>query len=79
MLPRKKKLKILNRFHSANKIDNYNRQGVGLGAESKRIQRTSQNIIILNVFLESLLSESFPSLAGREVHLTSLGRPPVLC
>ena len=37
----------------------------------KRIYRTSQNIRIINVFLESLLSESFPSL-GVTVHLTSL-------
>ena len=39
---------------------------------SKRIYRVSQNII--NVFLESLLSESFPSL-GLTVHLSSLGAP----
>ena len=45
---------------------------------SKRIYRTSQNIRIINVFLESLLSESFPSL-GVTVHLTSLGCPPTLC
>ena len=43
----------------------------------ERIYRTSQNIII-DVFLESLLSESFPSL-GVTVHLTSLGCPPTLC
>ena len=30
--------------------------------KSKRIYRTSQHIRIINVFLESLLSESFPSL-----------------
>ena len=45
---------------------------------SKRIYRTSQNIRIINVFLESLLSESFP-LLGVTVHLTSLGCPPTLC
>ena len=56
------------RFHSTNKIDNYSR-GSGEGKKSKRIYRTSQNIRIINVFLESLLSESFPSL----------GRPPTLC
>ena len=53
-------LKNLIGFHSANKIDNYNR-----GGKRKKIQkiyRTSQNIRIINVFLESLLSESFPSL-----------------
>ena len=38
--------------------------------ESKRIYRTSQSIRVINVFLESLLSESFPSL-GVTVHLTS--------
>ena len=32
----------------------------------------------MDVFLESLLSESFPSL-GVTVHLTSLGCPPTLC
>ena len=46
--------------------------------KSKEIYRTSQNIRIINVFLESLLSESFPSL-GVTVHLTSLGCPPTLC
>ena len=45
--------------------------------KSKRIYRTSQNIRIINVFLESLLSESFPWL-GVTVHLTSLGCPPTL-
>ena len=45
---------------------------------SKRIYRTSQKIRIINVFLESLLSESFP-LLGVKVHLTSLGCPPPLC
>ena len=39
---------------------------------SKRIYRISQNIRIINVFLESLLSESFPSLEVT-VHFTSLG------
>jgi len=42
--------------------------------KSKGIHRTSQNIRIINVFLESLLSESFPSL-GVTVHFTSLGCP----
>jgi len=40
--------------------------------------RASQNIRIRNVFLESLLSVSFPSL-GVRVHLSSLGCPPTLC
>jgi len=46
--------------------------------KSKKMCRTSQNKRIINVFLESLLSESFPSL-GVTVHLTSLGCPPTLC
>ena len=83
---KKKRLKILNRFHSPNKIDKYNR-GWGWGGgqkekrkkkKSKRIYRTSQNISIISVFLESLLSEFFPSL-GVTVHLTSPGCPPTLC
>ena len=78
-LRKKKKLKSLIRFHSANKIDNYNRQGrKRRGEESKTLYRTSQNIRILYVFLESLLPESFPSLEVT-VHLTSLGCPPTLC
>ena len=39
--------------------------------KSNSIYRTSQKIRIINVFLESLLSESFPSL-GVTVHLTCL-------
>ena len=46
--------------------------------KSKRIYRTSKKIRIINVFLESLLSEFFPML-GITVHLTSLGYPPTLC
>ena len=65
----KKKLKSLIGFHGANKVDNYYNGG-GEGKKSKRFYRTSQKIII-NVFLESLLSKSFPSL-GVTVHLTSL-------
>jgi len=48
------------------------------GKKIQRIYRTSQNIGIIDVFLESLLSESFPSL-GVTVHLTSQGGPPTLC
>ena len=48
------------------------------GKKSKRIYRTSQKISIIYVFLESLLSGSFPSL-GVTVHLTFLGCPPTLC
>ena len=46
--------------------------------KSKRVYRTGQNIRIINVFLESLLSECFPSL-GVTVHLTSLRSLPTLC
>ena len=74
-------LKGLIRFHSSNKFDKYSREGKKYKKEkkiSKRIYRTIQNIKIINVFLESLLSESFPSL-WITVHLTSLGCPPTLC
>ena len=81
MREKKKKLKSLIRFHSVNKIDNYNRGGERgekrLKKKSKRIYRTSQNIRIISVFLESSLSESFPSL-GVTGHLTSLGCPLTL-
>ena len=40
--------------------------------KSKRTYRTRQNIRVINVFLESLLSESFPSLGVTDL-LTSLG------
>jgi len=48
------------------------------GEKSYKIYRTGQKIRIINVFLESLLSESFPSL-GVTAHLTSLGCPLTLC
>ena len=71
----KKELKSLIRFHSASKVNNYNREG---GGESKRIYGTSEGIRITTAFLVSLLSESSPSL-GDTAHLTSLGCLPVLC
>ena len=71
-----KMLRTLSRLYRANKINNYNGGG-GREEKSKRIYNTSQNIRIINVFLESLLSVSFPSL-GATVHLTSLGCPPTL-
>ena len=73
------KLKSLVRFHSASKIDNYNSRGKKKKNNKKklRIYRIIQNIRIINIFLESLLSESFPSLAVT-VHLTSLGCPTTL-
>ena len=60
-----KKLKSLIRFHTANKINNFNRGGKQRKEkQSKKFYRTSQNIRIVNVFLESLLSESFPLLGS---------------
>ena len=50
----------------------------GGGKKSKRSYRTSQNIRLIRVFLESLLSESFASL-GVTVHLTFLACPLILC
>ena len=41
------------------------------GEKSKRINRTSHNIRIINVFLESLLSESFLSLESQSTSLPS--------
>ena len=77
----KKKLKVLIRYHSVNKIDKYNRGGKKKKKRkkkrSKRIYRTTQNIRRINIFLESLLSESFP--AGSQGLLTSLGCPPTPC
>jgi len=71
-------LKSLIGFLIANKVNNYNGVGgEGWGKKSKRIYRTSQKIIIINAFLVSLLSESFPML-GITIHLTSLGCPPTL-
>ena len=47
---------------------------------SKRIYRTSQNIRLINVFLESLVSESFALLGVTvTVHLTSPRFPLTLC
>ena len=59
---KKTKLKSIIRFYNAIKIDNYKRGGKGKKKKkiSKRIYRTSENIGIINVFLESVLSESFP-------------------
>ena len=71
-------LKSLIGFHSANRINNYN-GGEG-GDKKKQIQRfyrTSQKIRIINVFLESLLSESFPSM-GVTVHLPRMPSNTVL-
>ena len=45
---------------------------------AKRFFRTSQKIRIIIVFIESLLSPSFPSL-GVTAHFASLGCPPTLC
>ena len=53
-----------------NKTDNYNREM----EKRKKVHRTGYNIKTIDVFLESLLSESFPSL-GVTVLLASLGCP----
>ena len=58
----KKTLKSLIVFHSANKIENYNRGGKKEKEKFQKKLQTSQNIRIVNIFLESLLSVSFPSL-----------------
>ena len=69
---KKKKIKSSIIFHSANKINNYNRGGgrKRKRKKSKRIYRTSQNIRIKNVFLQSLLS--------RVLSLTGTHSPPHL-
>ena len=67
-------------FLSADKIDNYNREGIKEKKKQRKNPEESteqiKKIRIINV--ESLLSESFP-LLGVTVHLTSLGCPPTLC
>ena len=70
----KKKLKSLIGFLGANKSITTTHQGE---RKKKRIYKTSQKIIIINVFLESLLSEFFPTLTIT-FHLTSIGCPPTL-
>jgi len=54
----------------AGKVKNESKQQ----AKSRRNYRTSQNVRIINVFLESLLSVSFP-LLGVTVNLASLRCP----
>ena len=73
---RKKKLQSLIGFLSANKIDNY-KGGGGEGRKKIQSNLQSKSKNQNNVFLESLLSESFP-LLGVTVHLTSLGCPPCI-
>ena len=66
-------------FLSADKIDNYNREGIKEKKKQRKNPEESteqiKKIRIINV--ESLLSESFPVL-GITVHLISLGCPPTL-
>ena len=76
-LRRKKKFKNLIRFHSAKKLTTTTEGQKRKEKKSKGIYRTSQTIRIRNVFLEPLLSESFPLLEVA-VHLTSLLCPPKL-
>ena len=73
----KENLISLNRFHSANKMDNYSKVGeVGKIREkekkSRSNSRASQNMRIITVFLEPLLSAFFPSL-WVTVHVASRG------
>ena len=65
------KKKSLIGFLSANKIDSYNRwyKKGKQRKKSKRLYKTSQKIRIINVFLQSLLSESFPSQSHSPPHL----------
>ena len=56
----KTKLKSLIRSHSANKVDNSNREGIKEKKQSKRIHRTNQNIRIINVFLSHCCQSPFP-------------------
>ena len=67
-------------FLSADKIDNYNREGIKEKKKQRKNPEESteqiKKIRIINV--ESLLSESFPVL-GITVHLISLGCPLTLC
>ena len=64
---REKKLKSLDFIV---RIKSTTTTGWGRGEKnSKRIYRTSQNIRIINAFLESLLSESFPLLGVSPPHL----------
>ena len=69
-----KKLKNLIIFHSTNEINNFNRRRVNKKEKKSKKKKkncgTSQNIRIVNIFLESLLSASFSSLEVI-VHLTS--------
>ena len=73
---KKKTLKSLIVFLSANEINNYNR-GWGMGKKEKKIQKNLQNKSNNKnnkCFSESLLSASFP-LLGVTDHLPSLGCP----
>ena len=60
----KKILKILNRCNSTNKLITTTTEGKKRGKKRKKKSRsndrTSQKLRILSVFLESLLSASFP-------------------
>ena len=66
MTEEKIKLKSLIRFHSANKINNYNRAG-GKGEKKKKVKKkskraytTGQNLRIINVFLSHCSQSAFP-------------------
>ena len=77
-----KKLKRLIEFHIVPIISTSTTEWgeKGKKIKKKKIQKNLQNKSKYKndeVFLESLLSESFPTL-GIPVHLTSLGCPPTL-
>ena len=81
---RKKNLRSLIRFHSADKIDNYNRE-LGRGRKektSKRNYRTSQNIRIINFFLRHCCQSPFschspPHLPRRPSNTVLIAGPSV--
>ena len=57
--------------------ENKKRIRKNLQNKSKQNLQNKSNIRVIDVFLDSLLSESFPLLRVT-VQLTSLGRPPIL-
>ena len=75
------KLKSLIYFQVPIKSTTTTEAGRKGGRGRKKIQKNLQNksnIRIINTFVESLLSETFP-LLGVTIHFTSLGCPLTLC
>ena len=80
-LRKENKIKSLIRFHSANKIDNYN--GVGDGRKnkfkkSKRIHKTGQNMGIIVFFLSHCCQIPFPHGNHSPPHLPRMPSNNVL-